>query len=91
MKRRRIDPRDLKTKKTIPQHRSVELGQHTVKKIRAQSCSFAHTSSGFLRGIGMLSPLYSVYNLLSIIRPKNSKMFIALIPVYGFRHSPEIS
>lgn len=39
----------------------------------------------------MLSPPYSVYNLLSIIRPKNSKMYIALIPVYEFRHSPEIS
>lgn len=39
----------------------------------------------------MSSSLYSFSHLLSVIRPKNSQMDVTLIPVYGFKHSPEIS
>lgn len=83
---------------TIPEQKSVEeLGQqHAAKKNQDQnkterSYSFAHSRFMFLRGIGMSSPVNSAYNLVSIVRPKKSEMYIGLIPVYRFKHSPGIS
>ena len=82
--------------KTILEPKSVEkLGQRPKKKNRdhsktEMSYSFAHVRLRFLRGSVTSSPVYSAFNLLSIIRPKNSTMSVGLIPVYGFRPSPEI-